>query len=121
MLRHIFRRKSIGILTVLILIFTIIIVFNKTKQLPDETSFEGDVYYTDDVEFLSDLTYQKSDGKMTAEQEVFKEIFNIIHEAEEFVVVDMFLFNDYTDQDRDFPDLSGRLICRRYNGNVLYS
>lgn len=109
MLRHIFRRKSIWILTVLILILTGIIIFNKTKQLPDGTSFEGDVHYIDEVEFLSDLTYQKPDGEMTAEQEIFKEIFNVILEAEEFVVVDMFLFNDYTDQDRNFPDLSGRL------------
>src|SRR5699024_8647170 len=79
------------------------------KQLPEGTSFEGDVHYIDEVEFLSDLTYQKPDGEMTAEQEIFKEIFNVILEAEEFVVVDMFLFNDYTAQDRNFPDLSGRL------------
>src|SRR5699024_2308595 len=75
-MRKLLRKKSIWLLTTLILILTIIIVFNKTKQLPEGTSFEGDVHYIDEVEF---------------------------------VVVDMFLFNDYTDQDRNFPDLSGRL------------
>lgn len=84
-------------------------VFNHLKPLPEGLSYEGDVYQTDDVTFLSDLTYEKPDGDMTNEQEIFNEALNMIEEAEEVIVVDMFLFNDFTDQDRDFPDLSGKL------------
>ncbi len=84
-------------------------IANRFKSLPAGLSFESDVYYTDHVEFLADLTYEKKNGKMTNEQEIFKEAFNMVEEAQEVIVVDMFLFNAYTDQDRDFPDLSGEL------------
>lgn len=79
------------------------------KRLPAGLSYESKVYYSDEVQFLSDLTYEKMNGDMTSEQEIFTEAFNMIAEAKEMIVVDMFLFNAYTDQDRNFPDLSGQL------------
>lgn len=72
-------------------------------------SYEGKIHNLNEVEFLSDLTYKNDLNEMTAEQEIFDEVFKMIDEAEELIVLDMFLFNAYTDQDRDFPDLSGRL------------
>ncbi len=94
---------------ILLLILGGIIIFNKTKSIPDGVSYKSDVYQTNQVEFLSDLTYYKNKNDMNTEQEIFKEVINVINEAEDFIVVDMFLFNDYTDQDRNFPDLSGDL------------
>ena len=32
----------------------------------------------------------------------------IWREAEDIIIVDIFLFNNYTDQNRNFPDLSGK-------------
>lgn len=58
------------------------------------------------MSFLSDLTYEKFNGEMTSEQEIFDEAFSMIEQARDIIVIDMFLFNDFTDQDRDFPDLS---------------
>lgn len=108
-MQKIIERKSFWILILLVLILGGTIIFNKTKALPEGISFEGDIHYTDDVQFLTDLTYQTEHGNIKVEQEIFKEVFNIMKDAEEFVVVDMFLFNDYTDQDRKFPDLSGKI------------
>ena len=107
-MKKIYKKKSAWFLLILLLILSSIIIFNKTKSLPEGISYESDVYKTDDVTFLSDLTYSKNDI-WKHEQEIFDEVLNIISEAEDFIVVDMFLFNDYTDQSRDFPDLSGKL------------
>lgn len=104
-----YKKKSLWILLILLLIIVGIIIFNKTKPIPQGISYESDVYQTDKVEFLSDLTYYNNKDEMKTEQDIFKEIINIINNAKEFVIVDMFLFNDFTDQDRNFPDLSGEL------------
>lgn len=108
-MRNFFTRKSTWLLIIILFILACIVIFNKTKALPEGISTEGELQYTDDVTFLSDVTYQTENGKTTSEQEIFNEVFQLIEQAEEFIVVDMFLFNDYTDQDRPFPDLSGDL------------
>lgn len=107
-MKNLLNKKSFWILIIFILIFCGIIIFNKLKPMPEGTSYKSKIHKTDSVEFLSDLTYY-NDDEMFVEQEIFKEVINIINEAEDFIVVDMFLFNDYTDQNRDFPDLSGEL------------
>lgn len=104
-----YKKKSLWILLILLLIIVGIVIFNKTKPIPKGLSYESDVYQTDKVEFLSDLTYYDNKDEMKTEQDIFKEVINVINQAEDFVVVDMFLFNDFTDQNRNFPDLSGKL------------
>lgn len=104
------KRKIIwSFLLTLLLTLLVIGIFNHQKQLPNGLSYEGDIHYTDDVDFLFDLTYENINGNMMSEQEIFDEAINIIKEAEDFIIVDMFLFNSYTDQDRNFPDVSGQL------------
>lgn len=110
-MRKFFTRKSTWLLIIILFILAGIIIINKTKALPEGISMEGKVHYTDDVTFLTDLTYQTKNDKITSEQEIFKAVFQLIEQAEEFVIVDMFLFNDYTDLNRDFPDLSGDLTA----------
>ncbi|HLR59738.1 MAG TPA: phospholipase D family protein [Pseudogracilibacillus sp.] len=104
-----YKKKSLWILLILLLIIVGIVILNKTKPIPKGLSYESDVYQTDKVEFLSDLTYYDNKDEMKTEQDIFKEVINVINQAEDFVVVDMFLFNDFTDQNRNFPDLSGKL------------
>lgn len=108
-MRNILKKKSFWVLILILLIIGGIIIFNKIKPLPEGTSYKSETHYVDDIEFLSDLTYHKDKENITTEQEIFKETFDVIKDAEEFAVVDMFLFNDYTDQDRSFPNLSGLL------------
>src|SRR5699024_12006920 len=64
--------------------------------------YESEEYQTDDAGFLYDLTYTEND-EITEEQEIFEEIYTMIDEAEEFLVLDMFLFNDdYNHDTLDF-------------------
>lgn len=104
-----YKKKFLWLLLILLLIIVGIVIFNKTKPIPEGLSYESEVYQTDKVEFLSDLTYYNNNDEMKTEQDIFKKVINVINNAEEFLVVDMFLFNDFTDQNRNFPDLSGEL------------
>lgn len=78
--------------------------------VPAGVSYESEEYLTDDAAFLYDLTYKNNDGGITQEQEIFEEVYTMIDEAQEFLVIDMFLFNDdYNHETLDFPPLSQNL------------
>ncbi|MCM3112989.1 phospholipase D family protein [Lederbergia lenta] len=103
-----------NILALLILIFLIVyigtIAYHENKTLPNGISYEGDIHYLSDesVSFLYDLTY-KDGGNTKKEQQLFKRIFTAIDEAEQFIVLDLFLYNAYYDKGLNFPKLSSTL------------
>lgn len=83
----------------LLLFFLIIIGFwnSRFKSLPTGISHKSIPYLVNesDLDFLYDLTYQNSKGERIIEQQIFDRIFKIIDEAQEYILIDMFLFNDY--------------------------
>lgn len=107
------KKYMLWVAFVIFLIATITTgIINHFKKLPANLSYAGDIHETGDIQFLYDLTYEDKLGERKVEQQIFDEAWKVIEEAEDFVLIDMFLFNDYTDQDRDFPDLSGELTKR---------
>lgn len=60
------------------------------------------------VEFLYDLTYEK-DGEIVNDQRIFRKVLDLIREAEEFIIIDMFLFNDAYNREDSFPGLTAKL------------
>ncbi|MGP4079303.1 phospholipase D family protein [Pseudalkalibacillus sp. R45] len=93
---------------VLLLIYITTMVYHTYKSIPEGVAYQSDVYEVDDVKFYHDLTYQKDD-KTVHELEIFKRINEIIMEAEDFIVIDMFLFNGYYEPDQSFPPISENL------------
>lgn len=72
----------------------------------------------DDVEFLADLTYVDANGERKAAQEIWDEIFRTIDRADRFILLDMFLFNDFQGKTREehrrlSTELTERLIAKR--------
>ncbi len=67
------------------------------KPLPEGFSFEGEFRTVDstNVRFFADKTYLDDSGNRITEQEIFDEIFHMIESANQYVLVDMFLFNAY--------------------------
>lgn len=97
------------IIAALILIPLVVAGVRYFVPVPAGVSYESEEYHTDNAEFLYDLTYTDNKG-ITEEQEIFEEIYTMIDEAEEFLVIDMFLFNDdYNHDTLDFPPLSQKL------------
>ena len=73
------------------------------------------------VDFLYDLTYESSGGKIELDQSIFDAIFNLIENAERYILIDMFLFNSYSAHDDRIhrnlsKELSERLV-RKKSGN----
>lgn len=71
-----------------------------------------------DVEFLHDVTWQE-EGRRVARQQLFDRVFRLIGEAEELVVLDLFLFNDFLGSGGEAPhralsrELTDALVARR--------
>ena len=69
-------------------------LYHVFKPLPPGVSYEGAVQPAEDVEFLADHTWLDEEGNRQTDQAIFDRVFGIIREAEDLVVLDMFLFND---------------------------
>ena len=107
------RPKWFILTAILLFIFLYVgvISWHTYKPLPEGLNYEGDIHWTNDVEMFTDLTYaqnKEGDG-MVHELSIFDEIHNMIDEAEEFIVLDFFLMDHYSDENIDFPKISETL------------
>ena len=101
------KRIIVIVLSVYALFYIGIILVNTYKKLPEGVSYEGDLHWTDDVDMFTDLTYaQNKDGdSMEHELAIFDEVYAMIDRAEQFIVLDYFLFDHYYDEDIEFPEI----------------
>jgi len=67
----------------------------RLQALPDGLSFQGEERPAGALSFYRDLTYFDSSGQRHTDQEIFDRWFEIIAGARRFILVDMFLFNDF--------------------------
>ena len=65
------------------------------QPMPDGTSFIGPERPVGDVRFLTDLTWVADEGVRHVDQSIFDAVFELIGRAEYFVVIDMFLWDDF--------------------------
>ena len=65
------------------------------KPPPIGTDFSGGEHPAARVKFLADVTYVDDNGTRHSDQQIFDEVFKLIHGARRFILVDMFLFNDF--------------------------
>ncbi|MGD8176146.1 phospholipase D-like domain-containing protein [Marinimicrobium sp. ARAG 43.8] len=82
-------------LLALLLLLVGVGVYHTWKPLPEGINFTGPARSVASPVFLADRTYVEADGTRHSEQVIFDEIKNMIARAERFVLVDMFLFNEY--------------------------
>lgn len=111
------KKRMKVILCILILIPLFAWNWHTQKDLPQGMSVDGKLHKVDNVEFLTDITYQKND-KAVMEQQLFERTLQIIDEAKEVLVIDLFLYNnDYDHQkatyDNRAEQLTNALIKKR--------
>jgi phosphatidylserine/phosphatidylglycerophosphate/cardiolipin synthase-like enzyme len=113
--------KKIKRIILIMLVWLLFVGFYQTtKRLPENLDFRGEDrdIHVDNIEFLYDLTYKNFNGKIISEQSIFDEVFSLIQEAKEYILIDAFLFNSYTRQpDKIYrhltPELTERLIKKK--------
>nr|CAA6822181.1 MAG: conserved hypothetical protein; putative phospholipase D endonuclease domain [uncultured Thiotrichaceae bacterium] len=64
-------------------------------SLPDGLSYQGKPQPVQNINFMADISYIDDKGKRHVEQEIFDEVFRAIDQAKRFILVDMFLYNDF--------------------------
>lgn len=78
-------------------ILFIVGVCNMYKPLPEgiNKKWQSHNVSNDEVRFLADTTYVNSEEKIIHDQEIFDEVLKMITSAHSYILVDMFLWNDY--------------------------
>ncbi|MCK1994593.1 phospholipase [Peribacillus muralis] len=104
-----YKRKRFYLLVGILLVVTAVIVYNSYKPLPKGISYEGKVHHVEDVDFIYDLSYHDEQGNLKHEQRIFQTINKAIEEADSYIVIDMFLFNDFYDEKINYPKLTKTL------------
>ncbi len=102
------RRRVRAAVAVLLVAWLALYVFHLTKPLPEGVSVAEPLHPASGMEFLFDLTYQDQ-GQSVSDQVIFDRVLAMIDAAEEFVVIDMFLFDGEHDGERDYRPLSAEL------------
>lgn len=106
------RKKVLFIVVIaLIVIYAGMILWHTFKPLPEGISYVGDLQPISSIDMLTDLTYavnENSEERQT-ENEIFSSIYQMIEEAEEFVVVDFFLVDGFYEEDEGFPPIADEL------------
>ncbi len=108
------RRIVYATAGVLAIMYVLVIVWHTYKPLPEGISYEGEMHELENVEMLYDLSFaQDKKGTNTEHHlEIFDEVYALIDEAEDFIVIDFFLFDNYNDQKIEFPAVSETLTER---------
>lgn len=108
------KRVVTTVASLFILLYIGVIIWHTYKPLPEGISYSGDLHWTDDVELLTDLTYamNKNGDGMVHELSIFDEVYNMIDEAEQFIVLDFFLMDHYYDEDVDFPEIAQTMTTK---------
>lgn len=84
--------------------------YHRFKPLPAGTDMDSGPMAAADVRFLKDITYIDANGIRRSRQEIFDETLSIIGKAKTFILLDVFLFNDFMGKGAfDMRPLSGEL------------
>lgn len=86
----------------IILFLLIPVIYSLMTINPEGTNVSG-TFEPTEAEFIYDLSYVR-EGKKIHEQSIFKREMQTIKNAEEFLVVDFFLFNDEYNKELEFPN-----------------
>lgn len=107
------RRKKwfFIVITVFIVLYAASIIWHTFKPLPEGISYNGDLQPISSIDMVTDLTYALDEEGTTRQTEnaIFDTIYEMIEEAEEFVVVDFFLVDGYYEEDEGFPSIADDL------------
>jgi HKD family nuclease len=100
--RHPIRRRIIP--AAVIALIVVPPIFGWTTQTPAGTSFVSPSSTVSDIRMLYDLTYMK-DKELIHDQTILDEQLKMIGAAKDFIVADIFLYNDYYNTAKyEFPD-----------------
>jgi len=96
------------VLGLLIVWLIAVMIYQTNKPLPPGVSYESPLYTVDHVNFYYDLTYPApgTGDRFTQKRQIYDRILKMIDSAQQYVIIDIFLFNDYVHKGQKYPKLS---------------
>lgn len=96
------------VLGLLIVWLIAVMIYQTNKPLPAGVSYESPLYTVDHVNFYYDLTYPApgTGDRFTQKRQIYDRILKMIDSAQQYVIIDIFLFNDYVHKGQKYPKLS---------------
>ena len=80
------------------------------RSLPPGLSLVGEVHHSSHVDFLADKTWVDDEGSRFSEQHIFDAVFALIAQSRKFLLLDLFLYNDFQGKEQETTRLlSGEL------------
>ncbi|WP_375535619.1 phospholipase D-like domain-containing protein [Alteribacillus sp. HJP-4] len=79
------------------------------KPLPPGLAWTGRKYPASGLQFHYNF-WSEMDGETVWEDGLFQKLYKIIDEAESFIVLDQFLFNNYYQEEVEYPEIAERLV-----------
>ena len=77
------------------------------KTLPLGVDYESPMRDSDNVEFHYDLTYLDKDGNIRYDRKIWDATYKVVDEAKDYLIVEMFLFNDIYNKDKEhYPEFA---------------
>ncbi|MEC7728213.1 MAG: phospholipase D family protein [Pseudomonadota bacterium] len=88
-------------LLILLLLLTLagIGLYHNQKPLPPGISYRGTAVPLEEPVLLTDVTRHYQNGREERDHEIFDEVFRLVGQANEFILIDMFLFNSTKPED----------------------
>lgn len=104
---------------VVIVLLLLPFLYSLTKSGYPNSNLEGEYFPVENIEFLYDLSYTQ-DKNLVNELSIFDEQMNSIYEAEKFIILDLFLFNDEYDKSKfdyrpQVEEMTNALIDKKKN------
>ena len=102
----------------LILLGAFLILFSSCatiKTPPLGVNFEGPLRDAKNVDFHYDLTYLDKDGNIKYDRKIWDATYEVVDNANDYLIIEMFLFNDIYNKDVDkFPE-----FAKEYKGTQI--
>ena len=77
------------------------------KTPPLGINYESSIRETENAEFHYDLTYLDKDGNIQYDRNLWDATYKVIDNAKDYLIVEMFLFNDLYNKDKEhFPEFA---------------
>ena len=85
------------ILGIVLLIIVLVALYNRFKPLPNGISEKWESHYVpgENISFIYDETYVNKSGERFVNQNIFDEVMSMIDRADKYILIDMFLFNNF--------------------------
>lgn len=93
-----YKKPLLYTLAILLIIPFILAIVHTVKPLPEGLSIDGTLHNNADIRFISDVTYNQNERVM--EHQLYDEAIRIISEAQQTLLIDMFLYNDDYDRSK---------------------